>query len=49
MKLSIGILTMFLVFAEFGEAQTKGSSSNTEILASVPEAATENYAVFDSF
>ena len=46
MKLAIGILTMFLVFAEFGEAQTNGGSSNTETLAPVPEAATENYAVF---
>ena len=46
MKLAIGILTMLLVFAEFGEAQTNGSSSNTKTLAPVPDAATENYAVF---
>ena len=46
MKLGIGILTMFLVLAEFGDAQTNGNSSDTGTLASVPEAATENYAVF---
>jgi hypothetical protein len=46
MKLAIGILTMFLLFAEFSEAQTSGSSSKTEKLAAAPEAVTENYAVF---
>jgi len=50
MKLAIGTFLMFLVFSEFGEAQTKGSSTpgNTEALVPVPEAAAESYTVFDA-
>ena len=48
MKLAIGTLAMLLVFAEFGEAQTSGSSSlnNIEALTSLPESAAKNYTVF---
>jgi hypothetical protein len=48
MKLATGILWMLLVFADFGEAQSKSSPGpgNTEALAPLPEAAAESYAVF---
>lgn len=46
MKLAIGILATFLAFAEFAEAQTDGTSSNTEALAPVPKVVTESYTVF---
>jgi hypothetical protein len=46
MKFAIGAFLMLFVFAEFGGAQTNGSSSNTGTLAPVPEVSTESYTVF---